>query len=58
MGLLKGLKLHMWPTYMGQQKSLLDNNATQEKLKISNIGSGILWVLCDTGNWKTKFLKK
>ena len=45
MGLLKSLKLHMWPTYMGQQKFLLDNNAAQEKLKISNIGSGILWVL-------------
>ena len=56
MRLLKSLKLHMWPTFMGQQKLLLDNDAAQEKLKmkISNIGSGILWVLYDTGN----FLKK
>ena len=56
MRLLKSLKLHMWPTFMGQQKFLLDNDAAQEKLKmkISNIGSGILWVLYDTGN----FLKK
>ena len=45
---------------MHHQKLLLGNNAAQEKLKmkITNIGSGILWVLYDTGNWKTKFLKK
>ena len=60
MGLLKLLKLHMWLIFMHHQKLLLGNNAAQEKLKmkITNIGSGILWVLYDTGNWKTKFLKK